>query len=115
MHIYLHKYYVRRGRSIFTPHSLIIGVNLSISYQSKYAIMITGNTDAAAASSTVGSNSKGSRHFLMSKPSGLKWQASASASKSSDAAASSNVTELSHVGQEQEIDADAVTSSSIWK
>ena len=77
--------------------------------------MIIGNINAAAATSTVGSNSKGSRH-LMSKPSGLKWQAIASASKSSDAAASSNdVMELSHVGLEQEIDADAATSSSIWK
>ena len=110
MHIYLLKY-IRRGRSIFASHSLIIGVNLSISYQSKYAIMITGNTDVAAATSTVGSNSKGSRHFLMSKPSGLKWQASASASKSSDAAASSNVMELSHVGLEQETDVFAATST----
>mmetsp|Transcript_15032 Transcript_15032/g.21357 ORF Transcript_15032/g.21357 Transcript_15032/m.21357 type:complete len:83 (-) Transcript_15032:1146-1394(-) len=52
--------------------------------------MIIGNTDAAAATSTVRSNAsgKGSRHHLMSKPSGRKWQASASASKSSDAAAS---------------------------
>ena len=72
--------------------------------------MITGNIDAAVATSTVGSNGKGSRH-LMSKPSGLKWQASASASKSSDAAASSNVTELSHVGLEQETNAYAATST----
>jgi len=74
--------------------------------------MITGNTDAAAATSTVGSNGKGSRH-LMSKPSGLKfkWQASASASKSSDAAASSNVTDLSHVGLEQKTNAYAATST----
>lgn len=34
-----------------------------------------------------------------------------SASKSSDAAASSTVAELSHVGQEQETDADAATSN----
>ena len=74
--------------------------------------MIIGNTDAAAATSAVGSNTngKGSRH-LMSKPSGGKWQASASASKSSDATASSTVAELSHVGQEQETDADAATSN----
>ena len=73
--------------------------------------MIIGNINAAAATSTVGSNSKGSRH-LMSKPSGLKWQAIASASKSSDAAASSNdVMELSHVGLEQETDVFAATST----
>ena len=72
--------------------------------------MNIGNTDAATATSTVGSKGRGSRH-LMSKPSGLKWQASASASKSSDAAASSTSTELSHVGQEQETDADAATST----
>ena len=71
-------------------------------------------TDVFAATSTVESNGNGFRR-LMSQPSGLKWQAIASASKSSDAAASSNVTELSHVGLEQEIDADAATSSSIWK
>ena len=68
---------------------------------------------AAAATSAVGSNTngKGSRH-LMSKPSGGKWQASASASKSSDAAASSStVAELSHVGQEQETNADGATSN----
>ena len=80
--------------------------------------MITGNIDAADATSTVGSNGKGSRH-LMSKPSGLKWQASASASKSStsDAASSSNanVMELSHVGLEQETNADAAASRSNWK
>ena len=75
--------------------------------------MIIGNTDAAAATSTVRSNAsgKGSRHQLMSKPSGRKWQASASASKSSDAAASSTLAALSHVGQEQETDADAATSN----
>ena len=73
--------------------------------------MIIGNIDAAAATSTVGSNSKGSRHFLMSKPSGLKWQASASASKASDAEASSNVTDLSHVGLEQKTNAYAATST----
>ena len=72
--------------------------------------MIIGNINAAAATSTVGSNGKGSRH-LMSKPSGLKWQAIASASKSSDAAASSNVMELSHVGLEQETDVFAATST----
>jgi hypothetical protein len=90
----------------------IVTMNLSISYQSKDTIMIIGNTDAAAATSTVRSNAsgKGSPH-LMSKHSGRKWQASASASKSSDAAASSTLAELSHVGQEQETDADAATSN----
>ena len=72
--------------------------------------MIIGHIDAAAATSTVGSNGKGNLH-LMSKPSGLKWQAIASASKSSDAAASSNVMELSHVGLEQETDVFAATST----
>ena len=71
-------------------------------------------TDVFAATSTVESNGNGFRR-LMSQPSGLKWQASASASKSSDAAASSNVTELSHVGQEQQTNADAATSTSNWK
>jgi hypothetical protein len=79
---------------------------------SKYTIMIIGTTDAAAATSTVRSNASGKgSHHLMSKPSGRKWQASASASKSSDAAASSTLAELSHVGQEQETDADATTSN----
>ena len=86
-----------------------IGVHLSTSYQSKYAIMLIGNADAAAATSSIGSNSECSLQF-MSKPSGLKWQTSANAS-SSDAAASSTVTELSYVGQELETDADAATST----
>ena len=62
-------------------HEVLCTMNLSTSYQSKYTIMIIGNTDAAAATSTVGSNAngKGSRH-LMSKPSGRKWQARSSKS-----------------------------------
>ncbi len=73
--------------------------------------MIFGNTDAAAATSTVGSNSKGSRsrQLMSQQPSGLKWQASASASRK--APALSTVTELSHVGQELETNADAATST----